>query len=120
MKRLKLALTTFVAATLILGLSSCGGVKLEVSDVTAIVDIRSASDFEKSHIVGSINLDFDAGSFAAQATNLRRNGKYYIYGKDEAQVSKAKDDLNMMGFVNVTNIGSFEDAKRLLPLGVTP
>ena len=120
MKSLRVLFAAVVAASLVAGLNSCSGVKLDVTDVTAIVDIRSADEFENSHIVGSINMDFDAGYFAAEATNLRRNGKYYLYGKDEAQVSKAMDELNVMGFVNVTNIGSFEDAKRLLPLGVTP
>jgi rhodanese-related sulfurtransferase len=120
MKRLKLVFAAVVAASLVAGLTSCAPVKLDVSDVSAIVDLRTAEEFEKSHIVGAINIDFAAGGFAAEASSLRRNGKYYMYGKDEAQVSSAMDELNMMGFVNVTNIGSFEDAVRLLPLGVTP
>lgn len=120
MRRLKLVFAGIVAASLIASLASCAPVKLDVSDVSAIVDLRSADEFEQSHIVGAINIDFAAGGFAAEATNLRRNGKYYMYGKDETQVSLAMDVLNDMGFVNVTNIGSFEDAVRLLPLGVTP
>lgn len=120
MKSLKSFIAIIVAAGLIAGLTSCAPVKLDVSDVTAIIDLRSTSEYEKSHIAGSINIDFDAGYFTAEATNLRRNGKYYFYGKDEAQVSSAMDDLSIMGFTDVTNIGSFEDAKRLLPLGVTP
>lgn len=120
MKRLKLLFAVVVSATMVAGLVGCAGVKLDVSDVTAIVDIRSAEDFQTSHIVGAVNIDFDKGFFASEVTSLRRNGKYYLYGKDETQVGKAKEEMSQLGFVNVTNIGSFEDAKRLLPLGVTP
>lgn len=119
MNKLKVVFSVVIAALLISSLSSCSPAKLDVSDVSAIIDIRTADDFAAGHIVGAINNDYSIGDFIANATSLNRSGKYYVYGKNESDVAKALDDMFGMGFVNVTNIGSYEDAQRLLPLGVT-
>jgi hypothetical protein len=49
-----------------------------------------------------------------------KSGKYYVYGADETEAGKAMGDMLSLGFTNVINLGSFKDAQRVLPLGVTP
>lgn len=119
MKKLRLAFIATLAALLVASLAACSPGKLDVSNVTAIIDTRAASEFEKGHIVGAINMDYSAGDFSTKATSQLRNGVYYLYGTSEQEVVQAIEDMRLLGFFNVTNLGSFEDAQRILPLGVT-
>ena len=67
-----------------------------------------------------MNVDYSTGDYMAAVTSLKKQGKYYVYGTTEAEAGLATKDMLGLGFTNVTNLGSFEDAQRVLPLGVTP
>jgi len=120
MTKLKTLFTAVLAMTLVTGLTACNGVKMDVSGVTAIIDTRSAEDYAKSHIVGAVNITYNPADFVAKSTDFVKSGKYLIYGTTEDEVSQACEDLFARGYFDVTNIGDFENAKRILPLGVTP
>jgi rhodanese-related sulfurtransferase len=120
MTKFKFALASIFAVVLVLGLSACSPGKLDVSDVTAVVDTRAADSFATSHIVGSVNVVYEGGDFIVNVTELGKSGKYYVYGANETEAGKAVGDMLSVGFSNVINLGSFEDAQRVLPLGVTP
>jgi rhodanese-related sulfurtransferase len=120
MTKLKSLFVAVLAMTLVAGLSGCNPVKLDVSGVAAIIDTRSAEEFAKSHIVGAINNPYASGDFMANSTHLASKAKYFIYGTNEEEVSQACQILFKRGFTDVTNLGDFENAKRILPLGVTP
>jgi len=120
MTKFKFALASIFAVVLVLGVSACSPGKLDVSDVTAIVDTRAADRFATSHIVGSVNVVYEGGDFIVNVAELGKSGKYYVYGANETEAGKAVGDMLSVGFSNVINLGSFEDAQRVLPLGVTP
>ena len=108
-----------LVALLAVSLSSCTSAKIDVSNVTAIVDLRSPERFEESHISGAINIFYASGSFYSDAANLSRTGKYYLYGEDESEAYEGTQRFISLGMKDVTNLGSFEDAQSILPLGVT-
>ena len=120
MTKFKFALASIFAVVLVLGVSACSPGKLDVSDVTAIVDTRSADSFAASHIVGSVNVAYQGGDFIVNVSELGKSGKYFVYGVDETEAGNAMGEMLSLGFKNVINLGSFEDAQRVLPLGVTP
>ena len=120
MTKFKFALASIFAVVLVLGVSACSPGKLDVSDVTGIVDTRSADSFATSHIVGSVNVAYQGGDFIVNVRELGKSGKYYVYGVDETEAGNAVGEMLNFGFKNVINLGSFEDAQRVLPLGVTP
>ncbi len=119
MTKFKFALASIFALVLVLGVSACSPGKLDVTDVKAIIDIRTPEDFAPSHIVGSINFDFERGDYLANVSLFERGGKYYLYGASEEQSANAMNEMFSLGFTNVVNLGSFEDAQRVLPLGIT-
>jgi rhodanese-related sulfurtransferase len=119
MTKFKFALASIFALVLVLGVSACSPGKLDVTDVKAIIDIRTPEDFATSHIVGSINFDFERGDYLANVSLFERGGKYYLYGSSEEQSASAMDEMFSLGFTNVINLGSYEDAQRVLPLGIT-
>lgn len=120
MTKFKALFVAALAMTLVTGLTACNGVKMDVTGVTAIIDIRSAEEYAKSHIVSAVNVPYTKADFVANSTQFVKSGKYLIYGTTEAEVSEACQGLFARGFFDVTNIGDFENAKRILPLGVTP
>ena len=119
MTKFKFALASIFAVVLVLGVSACSPGKLDVTDVKAIIDIRTPEEFATSHIVGSINVDYSKGGYLADVSLLERQAKYYIYGSSETQAGEAITEMFSLGFTNLVNVGSFDDAQRILPLGVT-
>jgi len=115
----KLSIAVALSALLVLGLSACAPAKLDVSNVTAIIDTRSPSEFAKGHIVGAVNVEYVQYVFVASVTGLNRQGVYYVYGKNSEDAGKAATDMQSLGIQNVTNLGNYEDAQHVLPLGVT-
>ena len=120
MTKFKFALASIFAVVLVLGVSACSPGKLDVTNVKAIIDTRTPEEFATSHIVGSINIDYSKGSYLADVSMMDRQGKYYIYGPSETQAGEAITEMFSLGFTDLVNLGSFEDAQRILPLGVTP
>ncbi|MEY4417566.1 MAG: hypothetical protein RIQ88_4 [Actinomycetota bacterium] len=119
MSKLKLAFTAALLVALVPVLSSCSPGKLDISNVTNIIDIRSADDFAESHIVGAINIDDSQGDLVALASPLIKTGKYFLYGNDDASVADAISRLAQRGYTDLTNLGDFANAQRILPLGVS-
>lgn len=107
------------AVTIVSGLSGCAPAKLDVSDVAAIIDLRTPEQFAKSHITGAINIDYASGGFFAEASVLKKTEKYYLYGETAGQAQEGTASLMALGISDATNLGSFEDAQNVLPLGVT-
>lgn len=119
MTKLRMVFTAVLAVSLVSGLSACAPAKLDVSDVAAIIDLRSPEDFAISHIAGAINIDYNSGGFFADASVLKKTEKYYVYGLTTEQATEGAQDIIALGIPNVTNLGTFEDAQNVLPLGVT-
>ncbi len=115
----RLSIALFLSAFLVVSLSACAPAKLDVSNVTAIIDTRSPSEFAKGHIVGAVNFQYIPYVFVASVTQLNRKGVYYVYGKNADEAGKAATDLQSLGITQVTNLGNYDDAQHVLPLGVT-
>jgi rhodanese-related sulfurtransferase len=114
----RLSIALFLSALLVVSLSACAPAKLDVSNVTAIIDTRSASDYSKSHIAGAINIGYVSGSFIGKIIFQSRKGIYYLYGTTADEAGQARNDMLSLGFKNVTNLGNIQDAQNVLPLGL--
>jgi rhodanese-related sulfurtransferase len=119
MKKLQVAIATLLAVVLVSSVSACAPGKLSMDNVTAIIDIRTSEEFNKSHIVGAVNIDMTLGDFIVTVASIEKVGATYVYGDDQVLVDKAVGYMRDMGYPNVVNLGTFEDAQELLPLGVT-
>jgi rhodanese-related sulfurtransferase len=119
MTKLRILFTAIIAVSLVTGLSACAAAKLDVNDVAAIIDLRTPEDFAVAHITGATNIDYNSGGFFADASVLKKTEKYYVYGLTNDQATEGTKSLIALGISNVTNLGTFEDAQGVLPLGVT-
>jgi rhodanese-related sulfurtransferase len=119
MVKLRTLFTAVLAVSLVAGLAGCAPAKLDVSNVAAIIDLRTPAEFATSHITGATNIDYASGGFFADASVLKKTEKYYVYGSTTSQAEEGTASLKALGIADVTNLGSFEDAQGVLPLGVT-
>jgi rhodanese-related sulfurtransferase len=119
MTKLRIVFAATLAVVLVLGASGCAPAKLDVDGVTAIIDTRTAESYASSHIVGAVNIEYATGNYLAMVASMGKLGKYYVYGTTEDEAGLAVQDMYSLGLKDITNLGSFEDAQHVLPLGVT-
>ena len=118
MKKVQASVAALLALVLLTSLSACAPAKLSMENVTAIIDTRLAEEYNKSHMVGAINIEMESGGFSAEAASLENDGTIYIYGETVEQVTQAVLEMREMGFNSVINVGTFVDAQNVLPLKV--
>ena len=120
MKKLQASLAALIAVVLLTSVSACAPGKLSMDNVTAIIDVRTAEEFDKSHILGAVNIDIEQGDFIVTVVTIKKEGAIYVYGETEEQAGQAIQYMRDLGYPSVANLGTFEDAQNVLPLGVTP
>jgi rhodanese-related sulfurtransferase len=118
MKKLQVSIAALLALVLLTSLSACAPAKLSMDDVTEIIDTRTAEEYNKSHIVGAINIEMATGGFSAEAVEVENKGTIYIYGETVEEAAEAVLNMRELGFKSVLNIGTFADAQNVLPLKV--
>ena len=118
MKKLQVSVAALLALVLLTSLSACAPAKLSMDNVTEIIDTRTAEEYNKSHIVGAINIEMATGGFIAEAVEVENKGTIYVYGETVEEAAEAVVNMRELGFKSVLNIGTFADAQNVLPLKV--
>ena len=118
-KVFKSLLAVFASFALVIGLTACSGESLDLSKVTAVIDVRTASEYAAGHLQGAVNIDVEAGDFAHQIGQLDKAGKYLVYCHSGRRAGIALDNMTSMGFTDVTNIGGIADAATTTKLPIT-
>lgn len=112
MKRIPRILTAlFVSLGLLAGVTACSTPeKVDMSSVTAVIDVRSPEEFAEGHLDGALNLNIEGASFAADIAKLDPTGTYIVYCRSGNRAGKALTAMQQIGIVNVTNLGSVAEA----------
>jgi rhodanese-related sulfurtransferase len=118
MKKLQVSIAALLALVLLTSLSACAPAKLSMDNVIEIIDTRTAEEYNKSHIVGAINIEMATGGFIAEAVEVENKGTIYVYGETVEEAAEAVQNMRELGFKSVLNIGTFADAQNVLPLKV--
>lgn len=119
MKKSQASVAALLALVLLTSLSACAPAKLSMDNVTEIIDTRTAEEYNKSHMVGAINIEMATGGFSAEAVEVENKGTIYVYGETEEEAAEAVVNMRELGFTSVINVGTFADAQNVLPLKVT-
>jgi len=118
MKKLQVSVAALLALVLLTSLSACAPAKLSMDNVIEIIDTRTTEEYNKSHIVGAINIEMASGGFSAEAVEVENKGTIYVYGETVEEAAEAVQNMRELGFKSVLNIGTFADAQNVLPLKV--
>ena len=96
MKKLQVSIAALLALVLLTSLSACAPAKLSMDNVTEIIDTRTAEEYNKSHIVGAINIEMATGGFIAEAVEVENKGTIYVYGETVEEAAEAENVMSVL------------------------
>jgi len=71
----------------------------------AILDVRTAQEFEKDHIKSAINIDYLSETFKDKLSELDKKNTYVIHCRSGGRSTKALKLFDELGFEEVYNMG---------------
>ena len=117
--RIVIALAALVAAFgLTVALSGCSSQNVDMSTVTAVIDVRTPAEFASGHLEGAVNIDWEGTDFAGQVASLDKNGTYVLYCRSGNRAGQALDAMTSMGFAHLINAGGVDNASSLTGLPI--
>lgn len=77
-----------------------------------LLDIRTASDYEKEHLDLAFSVDFSSETFPETVTKLDRSKKYLVYSNDSRSSVQAVRVMRKLGFRSVYYLRDTYEALR--------
>ncbi|MFM6980560.1 MAG: rhodanese-like domain-containing protein [Micrococcales bacterium] len=108
----------FAAIGLVFGLAACAPAKLDMSNVTAVIDVRTPAEYAEGHLDGALNLDVNAADFHERVMQLDPAGKYIVYCKSGNRAGAAIEMMTSMNFTDLTNAGGIANAAVVTGLAI--
>lgn len=87
-------------------------------DTRMIIDVRTPAEFAGGHLDGAVNIDIQSTDFTSQIDGLDRNGSYVVYCRSGNRSGMAMAQMLDMGFTDVSNAGSVEEASASLGIAI--
>lgn len=118
MRRIMLSIA--LALGLALGATACASPSESVTldDSTVMIDVRTPDEFAAGHLDGAVNLDVQSAEFDALVGQLDPEGSYYVYCRSGNRSAQAIDRMSALGFTDLTNGGSVENASSSTGLAI--
>ena len=119
-KFLKLFTALFVAVFAIATLSACSNAEpLNMSQVAAVIDVRTAEEFATGHLDGALNFDVQSAGFTEQLASLDPAANYVVYCRSGNRSTAAIESMKTLGFTGtLTNGGAVANASSLTGIAV--
>ena len=76
---------------------------------TVVIDARTPTAYQESHLVGALNIDVRAADFVDKIKKLDRSSNYYLYCRTGNRSEQAGIVMKAIGFENVHNLGSLSE-----------
>jgi phage shock protein E len=103
---------------LTVALTGCSSQTVDMSTVTAVIDVRTPEEFATGHLDGAVNINWEDPTFTDQVATLDKDGVYVLYCRSGNRAGQALDAMTSMGFTNLTNAGSVNDAASFTGLAI--
>ena len=108
-----------VSVGVLAGVTACSTPeKVDMSQVTAVIDVRTPEEFAEGHLEGALNLNIEGSSFAADIAKLDPTGTYVVYCRSGNRAGKAVTAMQQIGIANVSNLGAVADASTATGIAV--
>jgi phage shock protein E len=79
-----------------------------------VLDVRTATEFQSAHTKNAINLDVTQDDFKNQILKFNKTDQYKIYCRSGHRAGNAVEIMKGLGFLRLENLGSLENAKKVL------
>lgn len=83
-----------------------------------IIDVRTPEEFATGHVAGAVNFDVNDAEFQNQVKDLDKSAAYILYCRSGNRADGAKGYMESIGFTDVKNLGSVQEASQELGLDV--
>jgi phage shock protein E len=77
-----------------------------------IIDVRTEAEWNEGHIEGAILIPYELIGERIGAVTKDKSGRIYVYCRSGRRSQIAKKSLEKLGYKDVVNIGSLEDAAK--------
>jgi rhodanese-related sulfurtransferase len=91
---------------------------LDMSKVTSVIDVRTVEEFDTGHLEGALNIPVESTNFQEEISALDTAGKYIIYCRSGRRADIAIEQMKLLGFTDMTNLGSVANASAVTQLNV--
>ncbi len=114
-KFLKLFTALIVAAFALGSLTACSTAEpLDMTNVSAVIDVRTAEEFATGHLDGALNFDVQSSNFAELVSALDPAANYVVYCRSGNRSTAAIESMKALGFTGtLTNGGAVANASTL-------
>lgn len=79
-----------------------------------IIDVRTDAEYQDGHVQNSVNIDILNPDFKNKIEKLDKNKTYKVYCRSGNRSSQAEKMMKSLGFKDVENIGSLNQAIKKL------
>ena len=83
-----------------------------------IIDVRTPQEFESGHVESAINIEWQDIASVENSTN--KDNRIFLYCRSGNRSQKATDILIDIGYKDVINLGSVNEASEFLNKKITP
>lgn len=91
--------------------------KLQLTDDTVIIDVRTPAEYRTGHLEGSRNFDVNA-NFEGKLGGIKKDAPVIVYCRSGARSAQAASRMKARGFTNVTNAGGIGKAAKKTGLDI--
>ncbi len=81
-----------------------------------ILDVRTAEEFQETHVTGAQNIDWFNPKFKDIVAKFDKNAVYKLYCRSGNRSGQATSLMQSMGFKQVENLGSVSEASQKLKI----
>ena len=85
---------------------------------TIVIDVRTPEEFDTGHLAGALNINWESAEFMQAVDVLDKSANYAIYCRSGNRSAQAIDMMASMGFTNLTNLGSVDEAAKATGIAV--
>lgn len=83
-----------------------------------LIDVRTPAEFASGHLEGAENIDVQSANFAAQVSQLPKDAPYVVYCRSGNRSADAIAQMQELGFTNLLDGGSVQEAASITGLPV--
>jgi phage shock protein E len=117
-KRIILALSIALSATFTVTACAPAAEQVEVTSETMIIDVRTPQEFAEGHLEGAVNIYVQSPEFDSMVATLPTDGEYFIYCRSGNRSGQAISRMEAVGFTDMTNGGSVQEATNMTGIPV--
>ncbi len=110
MRWIKKLFALFAGLAIVVSLSACSLQAIDMKKITAVIDVRTAAEYQAGHLQGAVNVDVESPDFASNIGAFDKAGSYVLYCHSGRRAGIAKDTMTSMGFSTLINAGAIGDA----------